>query len=83
MKKPAIGLDWKRLLGFDQANPEKNPLASSPKIGENDARGFADTMNDARGFADTMATPLRAKVGDKGVPGTIGRPQQLGLLLGR
>jgi hypothetical protein len=51
-----IDLDWTRMLGFDQANPGPNPLKNSPKIGEKDACGFGSPI----------ATPVQAKVGDKG-----------------
>ncbi|MEX0808584.1 MAG: hypothetical protein WD044_07635 [Dongiaceae bacterium] len=56
MAASRIELDWSQLLGFDQANPGSDPLRHSPKIGQKDAIGFVSAA----------ATPLRAKVGDKG-----------------
>ena len=64
-------LDWRRLLGFDQATGAPDLTSSAPlgpKIGPKDARGFATHGSlgakigpkEARGFAN-----LGAKIGVK------------------
>jgi len=69
-----VTLDWRRLLGFDQATGADGGTSAatlSPKIGPKDARGFSDYSTlgakigpkEARGLS--LGRNLDAKVGEK------------------
>lgn len=70
-----IVLDWRRLLGFDQATGADDAASAvtlNPKIGPKEARGFSDSCTlgakigpkTARGFGRSAA-PLGGKAGAK------------------